>query len=184
MAISIVALNYIRSNGYLQKVVTGEHYHLMGKLLLTFTIFWAYIAFSQFFLIWYANITEETRFYSLRNTGGWWYLANILVWGHFVASFVLLLSAARKKKTGTMNWLCGWVLLMHLVDWYWLIIPERGPSLTHGELLWIPGAAWGDVVAFLTIGGLTGWAFLRRSAKASLYPCRDPRLLESVICSN
>jgi hypothetical protein len=184
MAVLIMTLSYVRSNGYLQKVVSSEHYHLMGKLLLTFTIFWAYIAFSQYFLIWYANITEETRFYSLRNTGGWWYLSHILVWGHFVASFVLLLSAGRKKKTGMMNWVCGWVLLMHAVDWYWLIIPERGPSLTHGELLWIPGAAWGDVVAFLTIGGLVGWAYLRRLAKASLYPCRDPRLLESVLVSN
>lgn len=184
MAVSILALNYIRANGYLQKVVTGEHYHLMGKLLLAFTVFWAYIAFSQYFLIWYANITEETRFFLPRNTGGWWVLSNILVWGHFVVSFVLLLSAGRKKKTNTMNWVCVWVLLMHCVDWYWLVVPERAPSLTHGEKLWIPGAWIGDVVAFLTIGGLVGWAFLRRLAKASLYPCRDPRLLESVTCTN
>lgn len=184
MAVSIIALNYVRSNGYLQKVVTVEHYHLMGKLLMTFTIFWAYIAFSQFFLIWYANIAEETRFFSLRNTGGWWWLSNVLVWGHFVVTFVLLLSAGRKKKGFSMNWVCGWVLLMHLVDWYWLVIPERGPSLTKGESLWLDGAWVGDVVAFLTIGGLVGWAFLRRLAKASLYPCRDPRLLESVTCTN
>jgi hypothetical protein len=184
MAVSILALTYVRGNGYLQKIVTGEHYHLMGKLLLAFTIFWAYIAFSQFFLIWYANVTEETRFFLLRNTGGWWYLSNILVWGHFVITFVVLLSAGRKKKTTMMNWVCVWVLLMHLVDWYWLVIPERAPSLTKGELLWSPGAWVGDVVAFLTIGGLVGWAFLRRLAKASLYPCRDPRLLESVIATN
>ena len=191
MALSILALIYVRSNGYLQKVVSAEHYHLMGKLLLAFTIFWAYIAFSQFFLIWYANITEETRFYLLRNTEGWWYLSNILVWGHFVFSFVLLLSAGRKKNSPNMIWLCAWVLLMHCVDIYWLIIPERGPSLTTGAMakainytgepqLWIPGAWVGDVVAFLAIGGIVGWLFLRRLAKASLYPCRDPRLLESV----
>jgi hypothetical protein len=184
MAVSIIALNYVRSNGYLQKVVTGEHYHLMGKLLLAFTIFWAYIAFSQFFLIWYANITEETRFFLLRNTGGWNTVSYVLLFGHFAFSFILLLSAGRKKKTGIMNWVCGFVLLMHAVDWYWLVIPERGPSLTHGERLWIDGAGWGDLVAFITIGGLVGWAYLRRLAKASLYPCRDPRLLESVGCSN
>ena len=184
MATLILALNFLRSNGYLQKVVSAEHYHLMGKLLLTFTIFWAYIAFSQFFLIWYANITEETRLYLLRNTGGWNIVSYVLLFGHFAASFVLLLSAGRKKKTGEMNWVCGWVLLMHCVDWYWLVIPERGPSLTHGASLWIDGAWLGDVVAFLTIGGLVSWAFLRRLAKASLYPCRDPRLLESVLCSN
>jgi hypothetical protein len=185
MAFSILALNFLRGNGYLQKVVTGEHYHLMGKLLLTFTIFWAYVTFSQFFLIWYANITEETRFVLLRNTEGW----NTVAWlgllvGHFVVSFILLLSAGRKKKTNSMTWVCIWVLLMHCVDWYWLVIPERGPSLTHGSALWINGAWVGDVVAFVTMGSLVCWAYLRRLAKASLYPCRDPRLLESVLCSN
>ncbi|MEZ0387248.1 MAG: hypothetical protein ACAI34_09295 [Verrucomicrobium sp.] len=184
MAVSILALTYVRSNGYLQKVTSGEHYHLMGKLLFAFTVFWAYIAFSQFFLIWYANITEETRFYILRNTGGWWYLSHVLVWLHFAVTFVLLLSASRKKKTGTMNVLCFWVLLMHVVDWYWLIIPERGPSLTKGASLWLDGAWVGDVIAFVAIGGLCGWAYLRRLAKASLYPCRDPRLLESVTAIN
>jgi len=184
MAVSIIALTYLRSKGYLQKVVSGEHYHLMGKLLFAFTVFWAYIAFSQFFLIWYANITEETRFYILRNTGGWWYLSNVMVWGHFAACFVVLLSAARKKKPVVMSWICAWVLIMHVLDIYWLIIPERAPSLTHGASFWIEGAVWGDIIAFIGIGGILGWAFLRRMGKASLYPCRDPRLLESVIVKN
>ena len=184
MALSILALTYVRNQGYLKKTVTGEHYHLMGKLLLAFTIFWAYIAFSQFFLIWYANITEETRFFLLRNTEGWWFLSNILVWGHFVVTFVVLLSAARKKVTGSMNWVCLWVLLMHLVDIYWLVIPERGPSLTKGEALWMPGAWVGDIAAFVGIGGICAWAYLRRLAKASLYPCKDPRLLESITATN
>ncbi len=180
MAVSILALSYIRGNGYLSKVVTMEHYHLMGKLLFAFTVFWAYIGYSQFFLIWYANVTEETRFYLLRNTEGWWYVSNILVWGHFVVSFGALLSSGRKKKPGAIGWICVWILLMHVVDIYWLIIPERGPSLSHGEVLWIPGAIWGDIIAFIGIGSMLCWAFLRRLAKASLYPCRDPRLLESI----
>lgn len=184
MALTIIALNYIKANGYLKKIVSEEHYHLMGKLLFAFTVFWAYIAFSQFFLIWYANITEETRFFVLRNTGGWWHLSNILVWCHFVVTFVLLLSAGRKKKTATMSWLCLWILAMHFIDLYWLIIPERGPSLTHGASLWCAGSGWGDFFAFIGIGGVVGWAYLRRLAKASLYPCRDPRLLESVTAVN
>jgi hypothetical protein len=195
MAVSIIALSYIRSQGYLKKTVTVEHYHLMGKMQLVFTIFWAYIAFSQFFLIWYANITEETRFYLLRNTEGWWWLGSSLVWFHFVVSFVILLSAARKKRPQTMYWVCGWVLLNHLIDIYWLVIPERGPSLTsgpigealgyHGEpMLWLQNAWIGDVAAFVGIGGICAWAYLRRLAKASLYPCKDPRLLESITCTN
>ncbi len=195
MAFSIIALSYVRSQGYLKKTVTMEHYHIMGKFQMVFTIFWAYIAFSQFFLIWYANITEETRFYLLRNTGVWWWLSNALVWLHFVATFVILLSAGRKKTPNVMNWVCGWILLNHLVDIYWLIIPERGPSLTsgkigaalgyHGEPLLLLSGAWvGDVAAFVGIGGICAWAYLRRLAKASLYPCKDPRLLESVSCTN
>ncbi|MCE9519641.1 MAG: hypothetical protein K8R87_08835 [Verrucomicrobia bacterium] len=195
MALSIIALSYVRSQGYLKKTVTMEHYHIMGKFQLVFTIFWGYIAFSQFFLIWYANITEETRFYLLRNTEGWWYLSNALVWFHFVATFVILLSAGRKKTPNVMNWVCGWILLNHLVDIYWLIIPERAPSLTSGSIgaalgyhgdvmLWLPGAWMGDVAAFVGIGGICAWAYLRRLAKASLYPCKDPRLLESISCTN
>jgi len=184
MAVSIMGVMFIKSNGYLQKTVSDEHYHLMGKLLFAFTVFWAYIGFSQFFLIWYANITEETRFFHLRNTEGWWWVSNVLVWGHFVVTFVLLLSASRKKKTLSMVALCLWIMLMHIVDIYWLIIPERGPSLTHGNSLWIDGAWLGDVVAFVGMGGIVGWAYLRRLAKHSLYPCRDPRLLESVTATN
>jgi len=184
MAVSILAVMYIKGNGYLQKIVSEEHYHLMGKLLFAFTVFWAYIGFSQFFLIWYANITEETRFFHLRNTDGWWWVSNVLVWGHFVVTFVLLLSAGRKKKPLAMTALCLWILLMLMVDIYWLIIPERGPSLTFGESLWLDGTWIGDVVAFVGIGGIVGWAYLRRLAKHSLYPCRDPRLLESVTVTN
>jgi hypothetical protein len=73
---------------------------------------------------------------------------------------------------------------MHFIDIYWLIIPERGPSLTHGDLLLIPGAWWGDIFAFIGIGGISAWALLRRMSKDSLYPCRDPRLLESVLATN
>ena len=68
----LLVLSWVRSQGYLKKTVSMEHYHLMGKLLLAFTIFWAYIGYDQFFLIWYANITEETRFFLLRNTEGWY----------------------------------------------------------------------------------------------------------------
>jgi hypothetical protein len=81
MALSILVVTWLRSLGYLQKVVTDEHYHLMGKLLFAFTVFWAYVSFSQYFLIWYANITEETRFYLIRNTEGWQAVSIFLLLG-------------------------------------------------------------------------------------------------------
>lgn len=178
MSLMILLVTYLRSLGYLKKVITDEHYHLMGKLLFAFTVFWAYIAFSQYFLIWYANITEETRFYLMRNTEGWNYVSIFLVLGHFVAPFVVLLQQGLKKKPVVICATGVWVLCMHMLDIYWNIIPERGPSLGLGVLA--PGAWVGDIVALVTIFCLSGWFFLRSLNKYSLYPWRDPRLIESV----
>ncbi|HYF36903.1 MAG TPA: hypothetical protein VD994_16520 [Prosthecobacter sp.] len=182
MALTMLIVTYLRSLGYLQKVVTMEHYHLMGKLLFTFTVFWAYIAFSQYFLIWYANITEETRFYLTRNTEGWRWVSILILVGHFIAPFGLLLSQDRKKKPAVISIVCLWVLFMHLVDMYWNVIPERGPSL--GEGWWVPHAWIGDVVALAGFVGTLGFLYLRSLSRYSLYPCRDPRLLESVNVTN
>jgi hypothetical protein len=177
MAATILLVTWLKGLGYLDKVVTEEHYHLMGKLLFAFTVFWAYIAFSQYFLIWYANITEETRYYLTRNTEGWRWVSIFIVIGHFIAPFVLLLSQPRKKNPAVIGLVCLWILFMHLVDIYWNVIPERGPSLGIG--VWAPGAWVGDVFALLAVVGTLGFLFLRGLANQSLYPCRDPRLLES-----
>ncbi|MCB1225340.1 MAG: hypothetical protein KDK99_05975 [Verrucomicrobiales bacterium] len=180
MAITILTVTWLRSLGYLNHIVTDEHYHLMGKLLFAFTVFWAYIAFSQYFLIWYANITEETRFFLTRNTESWRSLSIFILFGHFVIPFILLLSQPRKKQTAKMVWICLWIIAMHIVDIYWNVIPERGPSVTHGETWIIPGAWVGDVFALLAVVGIVGYVFLRGLGKSSLYPWRDPRLLESI----
>lgn len=177
MALTILLVTWLKGLGYLKQVVSEEHYHLMGKLLFAFTVFWAYIAFSQYFLIWYANITEETRFYLTRNTEGWRWVSIFIVVGHFIGPFVLLLSQSRKKKPAVVSLICLWILFMHLVDIYWNVIPERGPSLGLGW--WVSGAWVGDVVALLAVVGTMGFLFLRSLSRYSLYPCRDPRLLES-----
>lgn len=178
MALSILVVIWLKSLGYMQKVVTDEHYHLMGKLLFAFTVFWAYIAFSQYFLIWYANITEETRFYLIRNTEGWRWVSIFIVVGHFIGPFLLLLSQPRKKNPFFISLVCLWVLFMHVVDIYWNVIPERGPSLGHGILS--PHAWIQDVAAFCAVVGTMGFLYLRSLAKHPLYPVRDPRLLESI----
>jgi hypothetical protein len=178
MGLTILLVTWLRSMGYLQKVVTDEHYHLMGKLLFAFTVFWAYIAFSQYFLIWYANITEETRFYLIRNTEAWRWVSMFIVVGHFVAPFLLLLSQQRKKRPAVVAGVCIWILFMHLVDIYWNVIPERGPSLVVG--VWVDGAWFQDVAALCGVFGTMGFLYLRGLSKYSLYPWRDPRLIESV----
>ncbi len=184
MGFLVLLLTLLRRAGYLQNVVTMEHYHLMGKLMHAFVIFWAYIAFSQFFLIWYANITEETKFYLTRNTEYWnTYTIAFLVIGHFFVPFLVLLMRQVKKVPMLISIVAIWNLLMHALDIYWIIIPERGPSLTVGTdhmLMAIPGAWMFDVLAFVSVAGFFGFFLLRLLGSASLFPCRDPRLDESL----
>lgn len=184
MGLLIIILTLLRRAGYLRNVVTMEHYHLMGKLMHAFVIFWAYIAFSQFFLIWYANITEETKFYLTRNTEYWnTYTITFLVIGHFFVPFIVLLLRQVKKVPLLICLVAVWNLAMHALDIYWIIIPERGPSLTAGSdhmLMAIPGAWLFDVLAFISVAGFFGFFLLRLLGSASLFPCRDPRLDESL----
>lgn len=182
MAVMILTITFLRSRGYMLKVVSLEHYHIMGKFMFAFTVFWAYISFSQFFLYWYANVTEETKFYIIRNTEGWHYMSIFLVFGHFVMPFAFLLRQRAKKD---MRQICGaacWVLLVHFIDIYWIIMPERGPSITANDPIMqitIPYGIILDILAFISVGSIMVWAYLRSIGDYSIYPSRDPRLLES-----
>lgn len=178
MALLIVIVTYLRGQGYLQDVISDEHYHVMGKLFHAFVIFWAYISFSQYFLIWYANITEETKFFLLRNTGQWNTVSIFLVIFHFFVPFLLLLRRGAKKDARVLCAIAIYMLMMHAVDMYWIVIPERGPSLGAGVV--VPGAFIFDILAFVGVGAMMTFLFLRSLAKDSLYPCKDPRLDESV----
>ncbi len=180
MAVIILSVTALRHHGYLGQVVSKEHYHIMGKLMFTFTVFWAYISFSQFFLYWYAKIPEETKFYILRNTEGWYYLSIFLVFAHFAVPFVFLLRQGAKKDMRQICAAAVWVLLVHMLDIYWIVIPERGPSLTAGESLTISGTLFLDVIAFVSIGASLLYVYLRTIGRYSIYPPRDPRLHESV----
>jgi hypothetical protein len=197
MAVIILVCAWLKSQGHLKHVTTGEHFHIMGKLLFAFTVFWAYIAFSQFFLIWYANITEETSYFLIRNTGNW-NIGNIaLVFGHFVIPFVILLQAWLKKNPKYLSIMAAYTLAMHVLDHYLITIPERGISLGGHHMskgpafeglgpirVSIPGAFWFDIIAFVTIGAAFLFFLLRAIGQHSLYPNRDPRILESANLSN
>mgnify|MGYP003638741884 CR=1 FL=1 len=185
MGLLVIVITWLRSKGYLKEVVSDEHYHLMGKLMFTFCVFWAYIAFSQYFLIWYANITEETEFFLLRNSGEWRTVSMALVVGHFFIPFVILLWRGVKKKAHLICTVAVWNLVMHVVDVYWIVIPERAPSLSalaHSKepVLWYPGALLFDLLALVGVVGVLGYVLIHIIQKSSLYPCGDPRLEESI----
>ena len=191
MAVIILIVTFLKSRGHLKHVTTGEHFHVMGKLLFCFTVFWAYISFSQFFLIWYANITEETSYFLIRNTGNWNIGMITLVFGHFVVPFVILLQSWLKRSPKLLSIVAGYTLVMHVLDHYLISIPERGVSLGNikpevfGAIqVSIPGAFWGDIFAFITIGAGFLFFLLRALGQHSLYPNRDPRILESANMSS
>ncbi len=180
MAVLILVVTWLRSLGHLGQVVTEEHFHIKGKLLFAFTVFWGYIAFSQFFLIWYANIPEETVWFLVRNTERYRDMNIALVALHFAVPFVLLLPAWVKRTPRYLASLAGYVLVLHYLDLYLLVVPQRGPAVTGGETWYVPGTLGLDLVALVGVAGtVAGW-FILSLRKHSLYPCRDPRLLESL----
>ncbi len=189
MATIILTTLILRKAGYLKNVVTVEHDHIMGKLNFAFVVFWAYVTFSQFFLYWYANVTEETSYYLLRNTEGWNTVSIILVFGHFAFPFLMLIRQDLKKNAKYMMVTTIYLLSIHALDVYHMIIPERGPSLSlinHMDNinLWLGGVWYLDILGFLTIGSGFMFFYLRNLTSVALYPHRDPRILESANVHN
>lgn len=174
MSLLVLVITALKSKGYL-KAVNNEHYHIMGKFMLAFTVFWAYIGYSQYMLIRYANIPEETIYFRIRNTESWWYFSQSLVVFRFFLPFPVLLMQAT-KKTKYINWVAAWILLMQLLDIYVIVLPSLHPTGFSPSLL--------DVCALVGIGGILGWLFLRNIGKSNLFPMRDPRLLGSIKLSN
>ncbi len=173
----------LQKAGALKEAITVEHFHDLGKYTYGFTIFWAYIAFSQFVLIWYANIPEETEFYMVRVEGGWSAISYALPVVHFFIPFLMLLSRHVKRSRVGLATVAVWVLCTYLMDFYWLILPNFG---THGEghheahlaISWLDGAAFlGMTGAFLAAFGY----FLNKNKVVAI---NDPRLSESLVHEN
>ncbi len=160
----------------LPNAITVEHYHDFGKLLFGFIVFWAYIAFSQYMLIWYANLPEETGWFLKRQTGGWVNVSLILIFGHFLVPFLLLVSRAIKRRPALLAVTGGYVLIMCWINIYWLVIPEFSPGVARFGLL--------DVLCFLGLNGIWSAGVLFRLKRHSVIPEKDPRLEESIAFEN
>lgn len=166
----------LRKKNVLDNQITIEHYHDIGKLKFAFTIFWAYIAFSQFFLIWYANIPEETIFYLDRWEGSWQYVSLLLIFGHLMLPFLWLIPRATKRSLPAMAFIGVWLLLMHWVDMYWTVFPNLHE---HGFEL-----SWMDLTTMVGLGGFFLWALWTRLASNALIPVKDPKLDKSLHFAN
>ena len=163
------------SDGPLAGLVTVEHYHDLGKLLFGFVVFWAYIAFSQFMLIWYGNIPEETVWYRHRLEHGWEVVTLLLAVTHFAIPFFYLILRKTKRNRLLFAIGCLWMLAVHWLDLFWLIKPAVGAGPVPTLL---------DALAFVGIGGLFAAAVAWLMRKPATLPVGDPRLEESLSFEN
>lgn len=177
---TLVLMSYaMRASGVSGKTITTEHFHDLGKLLFGFNVFWAYVSFSQFFLIWYASIPEETVFYHLRWSDGPWKSVSLaIVFLHFIVPFLLLLSRNTKRYFGqtVMVAAAAILLTMHVVEMYWLVMPNYAEIRSVAPHL--PEALaphWMDAACFLGVGGAYLAAVFFRMTQHPVVPVGDPR---------
>jgi hypothetical protein len=172
MSLLVLVITALRKAGYLKETVTAEHYHIMGKWMLAFCVFWAYIGFGQYMLTWYANIPEETEYFIRRNTESWNALNLLLVIGRFFVPFAVLLMQGLKRKPSQLCLIAGWLVFMQMLDIYIVILPAL-----HGAGVVL--SIW-DFIPLLGMGATLGFVFLWIVRRSSTFPNRDPRLLESL----
>jgi hypothetical protein len=178
----IVVLFALEQRGYLVYTITKEHFHDLGKFLFGFTFFWGYIAFSQYMLLWYANIPEEVGWFSHRgatsvgeNMSGWTIVSLILLFGHLLIPFAGLISRHVKRRKRLLVFWAIWMLAFHWLDLFWLIMPEFDGGVHFGIL---------EILCFIGICGVFLAGTLRIALRHNLRPLADPRLPESLAFEN
>lgn len=167
MAFSIVILRVLSEHEPLKDCVEPKRYVDLGNLMLAFTMLWTYMSFSQFLIIWAGNLKDEIPWYMVRAFGKWAYVAVILLLFHFFFPFFLLLQRRIKRRLRTLAMVAGWMVLLTLVDVYWLVVPSYEQAAPQFRFL--------DICAVIGIGGLWLAAFLGQLKKLPLLPLHDPR---------
>jgi hypothetical protein len=163
LAVMALIIIFLRRGGMVRGYVTDEHLHDVVKFLKAFTVFWAYIAFSQFMLIWYANIPEETEYYIMRSQHGWLAVSMALLVFRFIVPFIALLPRWAKRNHNHVIAVSVLVLVMQYVDIWWMVYP----NFFHGHM-------------FALFAGLFLIGLMSFFSKFSLVPLKDPRLHEAV----
>jgi len=151
-------------------VIAREQFHCIAQWLFAFTVFYAYITFSQYFLQWNAAMPEETFWYVKREQGTWAYVGWVIILGHFLVPFLTMLRIDAKLSLCVMIPIIAWVWLMHFIDMQYNVMP-----LIHADG---PSIALSDGAAMLFIGGCLAWLFLRMVNKHPAFPQKDPRMHE------
>jgi len=187
LAGTVIYCNIAATRGNLQGFYNRNHNYFLGCLCLAFTVFWAYISFSQYFLIYNANIPEETFWFNIReltvegSKSSWWWVSMGLIFGHFVIPFLFLLWYPTKVIRFRIMGICVWILLFTLLDMYWNILPKQkaAENVVGFQVQQFIPNGW-DLAALIGLGGIVLWAMLKSAAKHEAIPIHDPRIQESL----
>ena len=169
-AIAVVTflIVYLNEKGLFVRGIKTDHYYSFGALMFAFVNFWAYIAFSQFLLIYYANLPEETFWYLNRWNGNWMYVSIFLIIVHFLVPYIGLVSQPSKTNPKRLKFMAIWILIAHMVDLYWLIMPTYSPDS-------VP-LGWMELGFPMLAFGLLVIVFGFKAKKENLVPIGDPKL--------
>ena len=170
-ALLLLILRSLSGDASFKGAMRVTHWLSTGQFLLAFTAFWGYIAFDQYMLTWVAGLPDATPFLIRRETGQWLYVGFFLMFGHFLVPFFLLLSRARKTDPNRIAKISVWILIIHYVDSFWMVMPQASAQA-------VPD--WSNITAFLGVGGLAVAFALFRFQGVSAIPAKDPFLEESL----
>ena len=180
-AVSFFATTWIlvyvlQASGVMRGAVTVEHQHDIGKFMFGFIVFWTYIAFSQYLLMWYGDIPEETGWYLRRQQNGWQWVATAMIFVHFIIPFFGVMSRHVKRNRLALLFWCVWMLAAHWLDLYYVVMPQCSATQLPFGLI--------DIFCFVGIGGVVTAGLVRTAGADALVPVRDPRLHESLAFHN
>jgi hypothetical protein len=166
---SVIMLRMLNNYDPLRDSYDPARLNDIGNFMLTFTLLWTYMSFAQFLIIWSGNLKQEIPWYKVRAFTSWGYVAAALLVFHFFVPFFILLQRRVKRKVERLSMLAVWMLIIALVDVFWLVVPS------------FPNAHMGlrvsplDIVAVIGIGGVWVGVYMAQLKKMPLLPLHDPR---------
>ena len=179
MAFAVVITYWLYVRGEYKGIFNTNQLHCLTALAFAFVVFWAYVTFSQYFLIWNANVPEETFWYNIREHGDWLWVGMVLLFGHFFVPFLFWLRYRNKAELKPALGISIWIAVIILVDICYNTLPalkdandDPMPFLSL-NLFWV-------LTSVVGVGGICVWAYLKSFPTTKIIPIRDPRIIESL----
>ena len=178
LSLGVILMVWLWRRGDFKGILNDNHMHSIGQLMFAFTVFWAYVTFSQYFLIWNANVPEETFWYNVRENGQWFYVGMFLLFGHFFVPFLTLILYPVKVNRRFMPYVSWWIAIVVMVDVCYNVLPATSKTAAGDPLPFLSINLVWTFAALVGVGGICLWSYLRSFPTTKLIPIRDPRIGE------